>query len=253
MYRLIIADDEFAIRSGLARMIPWNDLGFELTGRFEDGKEVIAYVEQHDVDVIFSDVKMFEVSGLDVAKWIAQNKPEVTVILLSGYKEFDYVKEALVTNVFDYILKPINPEEIVRVFQKVKEKLDKEYKDTNKLPILNIEQPRELLSIENTIERAKAYIQKHISEDLSVEKIAESCYLSRSHFAREFKRCTGDSVMDYVIQKRMELAVSLMKQGEKSQKKIASSVGYSDLKYFQRSFKKHTGCTVKEYQRLLYH
>lgn len=252
MYRLIIADDEFTIRNGLTRIIRWNDIGFEIVGRFEDGKDVISYVEQHDVDVIFSDVEMFEISGLEVARWIAINRPSVTVVLLSGYKEFDYVKEALVTNVFDYILKPVNPEEVEKVFRKVREKLDKEGRTDVEGYLLQAEQVKGQLSIENIIEKAKIYIEKHICEELSVETIAESVFLSRSHFAREFKRLTGDSVMDYVIQKRMNLAISLIKEGEQSQKKIAFSVGYSDLKYFQRSFKKHTGYTIKEYYRLLH-
>lgn len=250
MYRLVIADDEIYIRNGLAQMIDWKTLGFELADMFEDGKELIEYVEKQDVDVVFTDVEMFEVSGLEVAGWIALNRPDIMVVMLSGYKEFDYVKEAIAANVFDYILKPINPEEIVRVFGKIKERLDGKVK-AEQPEKQDREELQLQLSAEDIIEKAKGYIEKHIAEELSVEVIAESIYLSRSHFAREFKRCTGDSVMDYVIKKRMELAIELIKNGERSQKKISSSVGYVDLKYFQRSFKKYTGYTVKEYQRLL--
>ena len=248
MYRLVIADDEFTIRSGLFRMIDWQSMGFKLTGCFEDGKDIISYVENHEVDVIFTDVEMYTVSGLEVARWIAENHPNVIVVIISGYKEFDYVKEALTVNVFDYILKPIDPDEIVRVFSKVKDKLDKE----NSKIKFSVEESMLLLSPEQSVERAKVYIKDHIAEELTVEKIAQSVYLSRSYFAREFKRCTGVSVMDYVIGKRMELAIEMIRNGEKSQKKIAACVGYSELKYFQSSFKKHTGYTVKEYMRLLH-
>lgn len=248
MYRLVIADDEITIRSGLARMIDWKAIGFEIEASLEDGKDAIAYVENHEVDVIFTDVEMYEVSGIEVAKWVAENRPHIVVVMISGYKEFDYVKGALSFGVFDYILKPIDPEEIVRVFARIKTKLDSSGRRKKNLT----GEETALLTPERCIEKAQEYIQKHISEELTVETIAQSIYMSRSYFAKEFRRCTGDSVMDYIIKKRMELAIEMMRSGETSQKKISEQVGYTDIKYFQRSFKKHTGYTVKEYIRLLH-
>jgi len=250
MYRLVIADDEFTIRNGLTQIVNWRELGFEVKGRFEDGSDVIAYMETHEVDVIFTDVEMYEVSGLDVARWVAEHRPGVVVVMISGYKEFDYVKEALKVNVFDYILKPINPKEIETVFTNLCRKLDNERGRKNSVN-QSPEEAEALLTSENAVKKAKEYIDRHLGDDLSVEKIADKVALSRSHFAREFKRITGATVMDYVIDVRMKRAVEMICDGETSQSKIAAAVGYYDLKYFQRSFKKYTGYTVKEYRRLL--
>ena len=249
MYRLLIADDEITIRSGLTRMIDWNTIGFEIAANLEDGKDVISYVEDHEIDVIFTDVEMFEVSGIEVAKWVAENRPDIIVVMISGYKEFDYVKGALSFGVFDYILKPIDPDEIVKVFTRVRNKLDG---SGRKKKAISNEEPAALPTPEKCVEKAQEYIREHISEELTVEGIAQSVFMSRSYFAKEFRRCTGDSVMDYIIRKRMELAIEMMREGETSQKKISERVGYGDIKYFQRSFKKHTGYTVKEYIRLLH-
>lgn len=251
MYRLVIADDEFAIRNGLATSIAWKELGFEVVGRFEDGRDVIKYLEKNPVDVVFTDVEMYEVSGLEVAAWVEAHCPQVIVVIISGYREFDYVRQALSVNVQDYILKPLNPEEIENVFRKVRRKLEE---NRPKQRIIGEQtEEKEELPPEKLVEHAREYIESHIAEDLSVEAIAGKVYLSRSHFAREFKRLTGESVMDYVIKRRMERAIAMMRNGEESQKKIAAAVGYDDLKYFQRSFKKYTGHTVKEYQRLLHY
>ncbi len=127
MYRMVIAEDEAIIREGLALMVDWEKLGFEVVACFEDGAEVIEYARKSAIDVVLTDVKMYEVSGLEVARWMAENQPEGIVVIISGYKEFDYVREAIRANVLDYILKPIDAEEILRVFQLVKENLDKRH------------------------------------------------------------------------------------------------------------------------------
>lgn len=252
MYRLIIADDELVIRNGIATAIAWKELGFEVVGRFDDGKDVIKYLENNTVDVVFTDVEMYDVSGLEVASWVAEHCPHVIVVIISGYKEFDYVKEAISSNVYDYILKPINPEEIKRVFLKIRKKLDEE-KPQYCVIDENDNNIEKQLNPEKLVEYAKEYIESHISDELTVDAIAQKVYMSRSHFAREFKRITDVSVMDYVINRRMERAILMLRNGERSQSKVAEAVGYKDLKYFQRSFKKYTGHTIKEYQRLLHY
>ena len=102
---------------------------------------------------------------------------------------------------------------------------------------------------DRVIIKAKQYINRHLSENFSVEDVARSVYLSSSYFSREFKNRTGENAIDYVIRCRMEKAVELAKSGLYSSNEIGAMVGYSDKKYFSRSFKKYTGRTVEEYQK----
>lgn len=71
MYSLVIAEDELTTRWGLVNMVKWNELGFQVDGEFSDGQEVLAYLESHQPDVILTDIKMNHVSGLDIAKFVA--------------------------------------------------------------------------------------------------------------------------------------------------------------------------------------
>ena len=103
----------------------------------------------------------------------------------------------------------------------------------------------------DVVARAKEYINQHLAEDFGVETLAAHAYLNRTYFSKEFKNQTGVSVMDYIIQRRMERATELIKEGQLSTEKIAGLVGYRDVKYFQRSFKKFIGYTVREYRNLL--
>ena len=101
------------------------------------------------------------------------------------------------------------------------------------------------------IEHAKRFIEQHLTEDFSMEDVAKSVFLSPSYFSREFKSQTGENVINYVIRRRMEMAIELVRTEKYSVQEICAMVGYKDVKYFHRAFKKHTGYTVKEYQKLM--
>lgn len=123
-YKIIIADDEPMIRKGLECSVSWGKYGFEMVASFMDGQDVIDYLEHHEVDVVLTDVQMCQLGGIEVAQWIRERKLPIKIIMISGYREFEYVKEAMRLDVKDYILKPLDPEEIGSVLCKIKLELD---------------------------------------------------------------------------------------------------------------------------------
>lgn len=126
MYKLVIVDDEAAIRKGMCNYIAWKHMGFEVVADFEDGTETVDYINRNSVDVILTDIEMAQVSGLMLAKHIYQSKLPIKTVILSGYKEFEYAREALEYNVEHYLLKPIRMEEVQKVFGKIKDSLDQQ-------------------------------------------------------------------------------------------------------------------------------
>lgn len=122
-YRLIIADDEKLIRESLAGFIDWNSLGFELVLLAEDGQEVIDGMKSLKPDVVLTDIRMRRTSGLSVAEYAANNFPDMVLVLLSGYREFEYAKKAISFGVDEYLLKPISISAIHTTFEKIREKL----------------------------------------------------------------------------------------------------------------------------------
>ena len=126
MYKLVIVDDEALIREGLRTHIDWAALGFEVVACFEDGKDAIDYLQSNQVDVMLTDIKMAEVSGLDLAEYINRYKAEISTVIISGYQEFEFAKKAMQLGVVDYILKPTKMPEITRVFSALRNKLDVE-------------------------------------------------------------------------------------------------------------------------------
>lgn len=99
-------------------------MGFEVAAMLEDGSDVLQFLEENRADVLLTDICMFQVSGLEAAAKIREKYPWMRVVLLSGYREFEYAREALRCQVYDYLLKPIDYEKLREVFGKIREELD---------------------------------------------------------------------------------------------------------------------------------
>lgn len=126
MYRLIIIDDEQVVREGIAEMIEWADLGFELVAACRDGREGLAQISQQKPDVVITDICMPFIDGLELAGAIADELPRTKTILLTGYDEFDYAREAVKLKVHDFLLKPITASELSEMLAKLRTQLDVE-------------------------------------------------------------------------------------------------------------------------------
>lgn len=144
LYKVAVADDESMIRRGICNFIDWKRMGYQIVADFEDGKELLEYVRHHEVDVVMTDIRMAEVGGLEVAKEISENEWNIKVVIISGYKEFEYARQALTYNVANYILKPIQIDEIEKTFSQIYNQLQQEENVENQKKGLE-EDVRELL------------------------------------------------------------------------------------------------------------
>lgn len=126
MHKVLLVDDEVLTRDAIRENIPWDKLGYELIGACADGKEAIDLMQKNQPDLILTDICMPHVDGLQLAKYVYENCPNVKVIIISGYDDFDYAKQALTYQVKEYILKPITSFELTEVLTKTKQNLDEE-------------------------------------------------------------------------------------------------------------------------------
>ncbi len=126
MYKVIIVDDDELIRKGLEQVIRWERMGFFVNGIFQSGIDALEYVKSHPVDVILTDIRMPQMSGLELIEAAKGYQRNVKAVMISGYGEFKLVKQALVLKAEDYLLKPLGQEEVEAVFLKLKQSLDKE-------------------------------------------------------------------------------------------------------------------------------
>jgi two-component system response regulator YesN len=133
MYKIIIADDESNVREGIRDNLNWKELGFEVVGVFENGREVIASLPLLQPDVVLTDINMPFVDGLEVSRHLFECYPRTKVVILTGYDEFDYAQQALKLKVHDYILKPNTASEMRQILNRLKAELDDEVRKIDDL------------------------------------------------------------------------------------------------------------------------
>lgn len=126
MYRLLLVDDEALIREGVSENVPWRELGYELAGTCENGREACEFLRENPVDVVVTDICMPFMDGMELSAVIQEKHPHIKVLILSGYDDFKYAKNAIKYGVEEYILKPVTSCEMRDILTRLKEKLDKE-------------------------------------------------------------------------------------------------------------------------------
>ena len=119
MYKVIIADDEFMMRDGLSNLISWEDIGFQVEAVLKDGKDAIEWLSENVADVVLTDLKMTFGSGIDIAKFVHENKLDTKVVIISGYSDFEAAQAALKYKVSNYLLKPISVKNIRALFKEI--------------------------------------------------------------------------------------------------------------------------------------
>lgn len=137
MHKLLIVDDEWMIREGLEKTVPWNEWDIEVAGTAKNGCEALEKLQELTVDILLTDIRMPKMTGLELIEVCKQQYPSMKIVLLSGHDEFSYAQKALRLGVSDYLLKPTDFHELKRVMLTASQEL-KMAKDAsdNGLPLL---------------------------------------------------------------------------------------------------------------------
>jgi two-component system, response regulator YesN len=126
MIRVMIVDDEPLILDGLTYLLDWESLGFEVVAKARNGREALGLSRTIAFDVLITDIKMPEMTGLELIEALKEEQEGVKAIVLSGFQEFDLIKKGLVLGIENYLLKPVNENELVSSLLHIKDKLDQQ-------------------------------------------------------------------------------------------------------------------------------
>lgn len=256
--KILLVDDEIVALNALKKRVDWVKYGFTEVFTAQDVRAASEVVEKERIDLILCDVEMPGGNGLGFIRQVRETHPRIRSVIITCHAEFDYVQTAIRCGARDYILKPIDYEELESLLLQLAEEILAE-ESRGKIDRL-VERTRVLKaadggadtadtdSNERRLARVKAYIEEHIQEKIAVKDLAELVHINDQYLMRIFKRETGQSILEYITDRRIILASSMLKDTDYSINFIADCVGCDNYSYFTKLFKKQTGFTPREYR-----
>ncbi|MBO4686310.1 MAG: response regulator [Lachnospiraceae bacterium] len=244
MYRVMIIDDEPAIYRLLSKTIDWAAYNMEIVGTAASGIEAINTIDDLQPDVCFVDVQMPFMDGIEFSKLAKVRYPDMAIVVLSAYDEFQYARECIGIGVFDYRLKPIEKKDINDTLRRLFLYLNNQRAARGEEPEVS-----SCAKASYSLEKVKEYIQtRYFEVDMNVSKVAKAFGFNQSYLSRKFKSETGERPVDYLLACRMEHAKRAALAG-KMPYQVAKEIGIPDPNYFARCFKKYTGMAYSVYQQ----
>lgn len=262
MIRLLIADDEKLEREALAELIQRRFEREVVLEVAENGRKAADTAVLWGADLILMDIEMPGMSGLDAARAVLAQRPSCRVIFVTAYSLFQYAHEAVHLGACDYLLKPVDPDELEASVRRAMRQIETE----RKLEELAAAQPQpEQTETEEEAEDApeesensqtalvmahvRRYLEDNYMFDLSLDSVGEILHISPAYLSAQFKKYQKMNFLDCLTELRINAAKELLADPFRSSAEVASMVGYEDASYFARAFKKRTGMTPTQYRR----
>lgn len=197
--RVLLVDDEIMIREGFKKLFDWEAHECVVVGEAADGMEAITKIDEEQPDIVIMDINIPIINGLKVIQLSRVKYPSMAFVIVSGYDDFSYCREALRLQITDYILKPVNYEEFGSCI------------DQLKISLYNNEvKEKPVVKKERVITGITKYMQEHLSEDVSLHILSEEFHLNSQYISQLFKNEIGVNFLTYLTNIRMEHAKKLL-------------------------------------------
>lgn len=237
-FSVIVADDEKLIAKNIAANIKRANPAFEVTGIVGDGQEAYKLTKNLLPDVVFCDIKMPVMNGIELITNISENIPSVKTVIISGYSDFQFTHAAIQQRASDYLLKPVSSADLQNTLQKLE---------------------RELLATKNElstccrnsadiVESVKAYLRYNYNTNIKFTDIASEYGFSSAYLSHIFNKHTGTSLGKYLKEYRINIAKKYLQGSNLQVSEIANKVGFIDQFYFSKFFKKEVGTSPMQYR-----
>lgn len=246
MYNVLLVEDEKVIRNGMVVLINEVAVGFKAMWEAGDGTRAWEILQHEMPDVLITDIRMPKMDGLHLIRKAKTLYPDMPVVIVSGYDDFEYARRAIKYGVQDYLLKPINRVEFVSTMEKVHARCEAQKEETD----ASDSQPHPALSETDSpiIQEIKTYVLHHMDAEISLQAAAEKVHVHPNYLSQLFKKETGKNFSQFIREIRLSRAKELLRETNLKIYEVARLSGYVSDKHFTRVFKSAEGKTPKEYR-----
>lgn len=250
---VILIDDEEVAVNALKRRVDWKKYGMDEVFVAHSMAEAQSVFQEKNIDVMLCDIEMPQGSGLDLFEWVKSYYPTVECVYVTCHPEFNYMRKAMQLGSADYVLKPIDYEELDAILTKLAERVRCQRRIEAIPPELlqakTGEEAEACHTKDSVVDTVKRYVREHIQEDIYIGDLARQVFLNEQYLMRVFKKTTGISILEFITQERLWLAQELLKTSEYPINRVADMVGYGNYSYFTKLFKRHTGLTPQGFRQ----
>ena len=236
--RVLLVDDEIIIREGFKRLFDWDAHDCEVVGEAADGMEALSRIDALDPDLVIMDINIPIMNGLKVIELGRIKHRGTAFVVVSGYDDFSYCREALRLQITDYILKPVDYEEFGACIDRLKVSMYE--RAAAQEPDAQEQRPITALT---------RYLQQHLAEEVSLGVLAEEFHLSAQYISQLFRSEIGVNFLAYLTNIRIEQAKKLLLSTALPITDVAERCGYADYRVFTKAFKKAEGSTPSQFRR----
>ena len=244
MYRVLLIDDENIIVEGLRRVVRWADYNCQVVGTACDAEEGTKLIRALHPHILFTDIRMPGRDGLAMVAALRSEYPDMQVAILTGYRDFTYAQEAIRLGVTRFLLKPSKMEEIKEALMVMTQRLDKQ-------PTIQEEEEQSQSASSFIVNQALSFMEKNYSQKLTLQAVADCCYVSQWHLSKLLNRYAEKSFYDILNAIRIQKAKELLADPKLKIGEIGEMVGYADTAHFARTFKKLEGMSANEYRNTI--
>lgn len=245
MRNILLVEDEKMIRYGIYVMIENSGVPYKEITECRNGREAIGCLMKNRYDLVLTDIKMPLINGIEMTRWIYENiEPEdrPLIIAISGYAEFEYVKNMMKFRAIDYILKPVDREELSKVLWHAEEIFRERGGES---PEQEIKDEGSMLTLQSKhkMQRAVDYIRQNYGNPIDMAEVSNYVSMNYSMFSSTFKEFVGENFSSYLKRLRIEKSKKLLGNLDRNVSEISREVGFEDARHFAKVFKEETGLT----------
>ena len=243
MDSVIVVEEEDIIRRGIRNSVPWEEINGSVVGEARNGEEGGALIAERNPDIVITDINMPVEDGLQM---IARTKDtyDYVAIILTGYSDFEYAREAIRNGVSYYVLKPLDMEEMKEALERAALELKnirilrREMEDREKLKhSVLIPETDAMSGMDPVAARILDFIAGNYDQKIALADLEEELHYSERYLNQRFQKALGTTVIEYLNRYRIQKALAMLADEDNAISDIGWKCGIGDSKYFSYVFK----------------